>query len=131
MVQFLSIIFFLGFLQFLLGFSKVPVFFVSPCINFMSDFLCTHKRNNTGTFSCISVNRHTLLPFSVQKMEAACPAEILVPTFQTTPFHEPEDHSPSSHHSENLQSSSSSSFGTTTLCGFSLSQPSLSKFFYP
>ena len=26
MVQFLSIIFFLGFLQFLLGFSKVPVF---------------------------------------------------------------------------------------------------------
>ena len=32
MVQFLSIIFFLGFLQFLLGFSKVPVFFVSPCI---------------------------------------------------------------------------------------------------
>ena len=31
MVQFLSIIFFLGFLQFLLGFSKVPVFFVSPC----------------------------------------------------------------------------------------------------
>ena len=31
MVQFLSIIFFLGFLQFLLGFSKVPVF-VSPCI---------------------------------------------------------------------------------------------------
>ena len=31
MVQFLSIIFFLGFLQFLLGFSKVPVFFVSSC----------------------------------------------------------------------------------------------------
>ena len=28
MVQFLSIIFFLGFLQFLLGFSKVPVFFL-------------------------------------------------------------------------------------------------------
>ena len=32
MVQFLSIIIFLGFLQFLLGFSKVPVFFVSLCI---------------------------------------------------------------------------------------------------
>ena len=32
MVQIPSIIFFLGFLQFLLGFSKVPVFFVSPCI---------------------------------------------------------------------------------------------------
>ena len=29
MVQFLSIIFFLGFLQFLLGFSKVPVFCVT------------------------------------------------------------------------------------------------------
>ena len=33
MVQLLSINFFLGFLQFLLGFSKVPVFFVSLCIN--------------------------------------------------------------------------------------------------
>ena len=32
MVQFLSKNFFLGFLQFLLGFSKVPVFFVSLCI---------------------------------------------------------------------------------------------------
>ena len=32
MVQFLSINFFLGFLQFLLGFSKVPVFFVSLCM---------------------------------------------------------------------------------------------------
>ena len=32
MVQFLSINFFLGFLQFLLGFSKFPVFFVSLCI---------------------------------------------------------------------------------------------------
>jgi len=29
MVQFLSIIFFLGFLQFLLGFSKVPFFCVT------------------------------------------------------------------------------------------------------
>ena len=36
MVQFLSIIFFLGFIQFLLGFSKVPFFFVSLCI-----LLCT------------------------------------------------------------------------------------------
>ena len=31
MVQFLTIIFFLGFLQILLGFSNVPFFFVSPC----------------------------------------------------------------------------------------------------
>ena len=30
MVQFLSINFFLGFLQFLLGFSKVPVFLCQP-----------------------------------------------------------------------------------------------------
>jgi len=30
-----------------------------------------------------------------------------------------------------LGRSSSSSFGTITLCGFSPSQPSLSKFFYP
>ena len=35
MVQFLSINFFLGFLQFLLGFSKVPVFFVSPVFGCM------------------------------------------------------------------------------------------------
>ena len=39
MVQFLSIIFFLGFLQFLLGFSKVPVFFVSFCITALLDSL--------------------------------------------------------------------------------------------
>ena len=32
MVQFLSIIFFLGLLQFLLGFSNFPVFFVSSCM---------------------------------------------------------------------------------------------------
>ena len=32
MVQFLSIIFFLGFLQFLLGFSKVPVFLCQPVL---------------------------------------------------------------------------------------------------
>jgi hypothetical protein len=30
-----------------------------------------------------------------------------------------------------LLSASSSPFGTTTLCGFSPSQPNLSKFFYP
>ena len=30
MVEFLSIFFFLGFLQFLLGFSKVPVFLCHP-----------------------------------------------------------------------------------------------------
>ena len=37
MVQFLSIIFFLGFLQFLLGFSKVPV------------FLCLYESYGTST----------------------------------------------------------------------------------
>ena len=34
MVQFLSIIFFLGFLQFLLGFSKVPFFCVTLFMHF-------------------------------------------------------------------------------------------------
>ena len=34
MVQFLSIIFFLGFLQFLLGFSKVPIFLCHPVFSF-------------------------------------------------------------------------------------------------
>ena len=33
MVQFLQVNFFVGFLQFLLVFLKVPVFFVSPCIS--------------------------------------------------------------------------------------------------
>jgi len=37
MVQFLSIIFFIGFLQFLLGFSKVPVF----CVTCIWDFITT------------------------------------------------------------------------------------------
>ena len=32
--------FFLGFLQFLLGFSKVPGFFVSPCIFSHLEILC-------------------------------------------------------------------------------------------
>ena len=34
MAQFLSVIFFVGFLQFVLGFLKFP-FFVSPCIYFL------------------------------------------------------------------------------------------------
>ena len=38
MVQFLSIIFFLGFLQFLLGFSKVPVFLCHPVLSHSSIF---------------------------------------------------------------------------------------------
>ena len=43
MVQFLSIFFFLGFLQFLLGFSKVPVFlchsvFVTTVFNLQAEF---------------------------------------------------------------------------------------------
>jgi len=37
MVQFLSIIFFLGFLQFLLGFSKVPVFCVTLYISHIKE----------------------------------------------------------------------------------------------
>ena len=50
MVQLLSINFFLGFLKFLLGFSKVPVFFVSPCtqkcacsdkVNYLTDLQIT------------------------------------------------------------------------------------------
>ena len=45
MVQFLSIIFFLGFLQFLLGFSKVPVFFVSL---YILEIFFTHKRECQG-----------------------------------------------------------------------------------
>ena len=43
MVQFLSIIFFLGFLQFLLGFSKVPVFCVTLCFITLSSMVVEWK----------------------------------------------------------------------------------------
>ena len=56
MVQFLSIIFFLGFFQYLFGISKVPVFFVSSCISqsvnnavptaLFSKYLLGIRRNN-------------------------------------------------------------------------------------
>ena len=42
MVQFLSINFFLGFLQFLLGFSKVPVFLCHPVHPFHSAEVLLH-----------------------------------------------------------------------------------------
>jgi len=50
MVQFLSLIFFLAFLQFLLGFSKVPVFLCHPV--YRNSVVCSRndcmprKRNN-------------------------------------------------------------------------------------
>ena len=58
MVQFMSINFFLGFLQFMLGFSKVPVFFVSLCIthvhiavisNVIGQSICMYKGFFVGT----------------------------------------------------------------------------------
>ena len=49
MIQFLSIIFFLGFLQFLLGFSKVPVF-CHPVYKF--------KRQYSAAAVCDRVHRH-------------------------------------------------------------------------
>jgi len=61
MVQFLSIIFFLGFLQFLLGFSKVPVFLCRPvlytCLEItvdgsnVSDRILVIKANEMHNFS--------------------------------------------------------------------------------
>ena len=42
MVQFLSIIFFLGFLQFLLGFSNVPFF----CVTLYKEIKKINKRND-------------------------------------------------------------------------------------
>ena len=51
MVQFLSINFyFLGFLQFLLGFSKVPVFFVSPCT---STYTLKTNHRETCSLCCL------------------------------------------------------------------------------
>ena len=46
MIQFLSIIFFLGFIQFLLGFSKVPVFCVT-----LYFFILIIKANEMHYFS--------------------------------------------------------------------------------
>jgi len=43
MVQFLPIIFFLGFLQFLLGFSKVPVFLCHPVHEYQQTVLITSR----------------------------------------------------------------------------------------
>ena len=40
MVQFLSVTFFVGFLQFLLGFSKVPVFLCLPVFNNLIQYIC-------------------------------------------------------------------------------------------
>ena len=47
MVQFLSIIFFLGFLQFLLGFSKVLVFLCHP-VHIQSTNLTTGRTRHAG-----------------------------------------------------------------------------------
>ena len=65
MVQFLLIFFFLGFLQFSLGFSKVPVFFVSPCTKANTSVtviygdannVSCNKRKHADTAYCISVS---------------------------------------------------------------------------
>ena len=54
MVQFLSIFFFLGFLQFLLGFSKVPVFLCHPVL--LDLFIKSVLRKKLGTaFACSTV----------------------------------------------------------------------------
>ena len=51
MVQFLSINVFLGFLQFLLGFSKVPVFF---CVTLYSKkFITMHGHTNVKSYDCV------------------------------------------------------------------------------
>ena len=75
MVQFLSIIFFLGFLQFLLGFSKVPVFLCHPVLMWGSNLpisadrtvvycvwnVMTHARKSDFVFQRngrVHINRH-------------------------------------------------------------------------
>ena len=59
MVQFLSIFFFLGFFQFLLGFSKVPVFF---CVTL---YYCTtdvvfYVTSTTGANSLLQPRQHAI-----------------------------------------------------------------------
>ena len=56
MVQFLSINFFLGFLQFLLGFSKVPIFCV---ILFKNSIMVTIKitRSFSIPYTCKTLKR--------------------------------------------------------------------------
>ena len=55
MVKFLSINFFLGFLQFLLGFSKVPVFFVSPVSTAIVFQICPSETRGIGHKSRLRV----------------------------------------------------------------------------
>jgi len=57
MVQFLSIIFFRGFLQFLLGFSKVPVFFCVTCILLEIKEYMQLSELDTSTASCFCENK--------------------------------------------------------------------------
>ena len=55
MVKFLPVIFFLGFLQFWGGFSKVPVFFVSPV--FIGITGCPPLNCNLIMLVCLNVSR--------------------------------------------------------------------------
>ena len=63
MVQFLSKFFFLGFLPFLLGFSKVPVFFVSLCILIMYLRILLRMRNLS--YESCTENQNTHFVFSI------------------------------------------------------------------
>jgi len=54
MVQFMSINFFLVFLQFLLGFSKVPVFLCHSVYTRISPYCTTSLLQTTSTLSLIS-----------------------------------------------------------------------------
>ena len=59
MVQFLSINFFLGFLQFLLGFSKVPVFL---CQAVYPQILKTGTNNHIHTVATVPIGKQPPVP---------------------------------------------------------------------
>jgi len=64
MVQFLSIIFFLGFLQFLLGFSKVAVFLCHPVQQHDSipiEFGNFHTANSAAKLSAFKLEQERTL----------------------------------------------------------------------
>jgi hypothetical protein len=69
MVQFLSIIFFLGFLQFLLGFSKVPVFCVTLYYHICKNnymfclYICSHHQAGYKTLNKRTIKYNTIKTF--------------------------------------------------------------------
>ena len=75
MVQFLSIFFFLGFLQFLLGFSKVPVFFGHSILRNAPSWFCLQDYTRMcGQRNLKSYSVNSLVPQFIELVETQNPS---------------------------------------------------------